>query len=186
MYELNNQDLTIDQLVAKLKINKAKTIYFNADNLERKRIQLKKEIGELRRLRETLYTEVINYANSINIYVKKPEIASVDYDGLTYNEAVIRCACTVFGALETDLKSKSRKREAVWARYYIWARYKQNNPKTPLHKVGKLLGDISFHHATILYGIQAFERLELYDNEYQKKIEQTDLLINNFLTDAAK
>jgi chromosomal replication initiation ATPase DnaA len=146
----------------------------------------KKEIGELRRLRETLYTEVINYANSINIYVKKPEIASVDYDGLTYNEAVIRCACTVFGALETDLKSKSRKREAVWARYYIWARYKQNNPKTPLHKVGKLLGDITFHHATILYGIQAFERLELYDNEYQKKIEQTDLLINNFLTDAAK
>lgn len=80
--------------------------------------------------------------------------------------------CNHFDISSATLKSKSRKKELVWARCIVM-HYLRNNTALSLQKIGSMMGGRD--HATIIYQLEQYDGLLKYDKPFQHIIKTIDL-----------
>lgn len=80
--------------------------------------------------------------------------------------------CRHFDISSNTLKSKSRKKELVWARC-ILIHFLRQNTAFSLQKIGKLVGNRD--HSTVIYQLEQYDDLLKYDRPFKQIVNRIGL-----------
>lgn len=80
---------------------------------------------------------------------------------------IISAVCEMLNVNETDLKSSTRKREVVEARYIAMTLILIANPEMKLKDVGDIFNR---DHSTIIYARETYNKLIASDKRFQDKV----------------
>lgn len=80
--------------------------------------------------------------------------------------------CNHFDISSATLKSKSRKKELVWARCIV-IHYLRNNTALTLKKIGSMMGGRD--HTTVIYQLEQYDDLLKYDRPFKRTVNSIDI-----------
>lgn len=181
-----NREESIDELCARLRGELKKEEIENKFNHAAITKDVKKylrmDIKRLKKDRDSLLNEIKDYLNSIEMIRVKAKDENGIKIPMDYRKFLITSACAMFGTCESSIIVKSRLRNNVYARQYIWADIRKRNPGLSLEALGKIFQGSEYDHASVRHNILKNEEQREHDTIYRIKCEQLDLLIERFLT----